>query len=54
LAVPPELVLSIWMTIVASIILFVCMFTGQPRRIDRWEGALMLVLYGLYLWMQSR
>jgi cation:H+ antiporter len=54
LAVPPELLLSIWMTIGASGILFVCMFTGQRHRIDRWEGALMLVLYGLYLWMQSR
>ncbi len=54
LAVPPELMLSIWMTIGASVILFVCMFTGKPRRIDRWQGALMIVLYGLYLWMQSR
>ncbi len=54
IAVPPELMLSIWMTIGASLILFVCMFTGQPRRIDRWEGALMLALYGMYLWMQSR
>lgn len=53
LAVPPELMLSIWMTIGASVILFICMFTGQRRRIDRREGALMLALYGLYLWMQA-
>ncbi len=54
LAVPAELGLSIGMTVGASLLLFVCMFTGQRHRIDRWEGLLMLALYGLSLWMQSQ
>lgn len=54
LAVPPELFLSLYMTMGASVLLFVCMFTGGRHRIDRWEGLLMLVVYGLYLWMQAQ
>lgn len=54
LVIPPELFLSLWMTMGASILLFICMFTGQRHRIDRWEGLLMLVLYGVYLWMQAQ
>ena len=33
----------------ASILLFVFMFTGQVRIMDRWEGALALLIYVLYL-----
>lgn len=32
----------------ASILLFVFMFTGRVRIMDRWEGALALLLYALY------
>ncbi|MFP4650773.1 MAG: calcium/sodium antiporter [Desulfobacterales bacterium] len=41
--------LDIAMLIAASLILFVTMFTGTRRSLDRWEGALLLVLYAAYL-----
>ncbi|MFW6080845.1 MAG: calcium/sodium antiporter [Desulfosalsimonas sp.] len=41
--------LDIGMLIAASLILFVTMFTGKRRSLDRWEGALLLVLYASYL-----
>lgn len=41
--------LDIAMVILASLILFVTMFTGQRRSLDRWEGAFLLILYALYM-----
>lgn len=41
--------LDICMVVLASLILFVTMFTGQRRSLDRWEGALLMVLYAAYL-----
>lgn len=41
--------LDIAMVILASLILFVTMFTGKRRSLDRWEGAFLLILYALYL-----
>ena len=41
--------LDIGMVIVASLILFLTMFTGRRQALDRWEGALLLVLYAGYL-----
>ena len=41
--------LDIGMVILASMILFGTMFTGQRRSLDRWEGAMLLVLYAAYL-----
>jgi cation:H+ antiporter len=41
--------LDIGMVVLASLILFGTMFTGRHRRLDRWEGALLLVLYAAYL-----
>ncbi len=35
--------------IAATILLFVTMFTGKKRRLDRWEAALMLVGYAAYI-----
>jgi cation:H+ antiporter len=35
--------------IIASIILFVCMFTGKKKIIDRWEGWLLLTGYIIYV-----
>lgn len=32
-----------------SIILFVCMFTGKRRTLDRWEGWLLVVGYAAYI-----
>jgi cation:H+ antiporter len=33
----------------ASILLFIFMFTGRVRIMDRWEGVLALVIYFIYL-----
>ena len=41
---------TIWMGILAEAILFVCMFIGQRHRLDRWEGAALLALYGVFLY----
>ena len=32
----------------ASILLFIFMFTGRVRIMDRWEGVLALLIYALY------
>jgi cation:H+ antiporter len=44
-----ELHSSLVMTVLSSGLLFVFMFTGKRRVIDRWEGFLMLVMYAAYL-----
>jgi len=44
--------IDIGMVIFASLMLFTFMFTGKKRSIDRWEGILSLVLYGVYLVFQ--
>ena len=36
-------------TILSSLLLFACMFTGKKRVLDRWEGALFLVIYAAYV-----
>jgi len=41
--------LDIGMVILASLILFLAMFTGRRRSLDRWEGGLLLVVYAAYL-----
>jgi len=35
--------------IIASLILFICMFTGKKKIIDRWEGWLLLAGYVIYV-----
>ncbi|HIJ67690.1 MAG TPA: calcium/sodium antiporter [Planctomycetes bacterium] len=35
--------------VLASILLFIFMFTGKKRKLDRWEAALFLVLYAGYI-----
>ncbi len=37
------------MLILATLILFVAMFTGKRRKLDRWEAVLMLVCYASYI-----
>lgn len=37
--------IDIGMTVLASLILFIVMFTGGRRVIERWEGIVMLILY---------
>lgn len=52
--VPEGLLISIYMVQIASILLFVCMFTGRRHRLDRWEGLLMLAAYISYVFLQYR
>jgi cation:H+ antiporter len=40
---------DIGVVILADILLFVSMFTGRKRLLDRWEGAVFLVLYAAYI-----
>ncbi|MFO7837910.1 MAG: calcium/sodium antiporter [Desulfosalsimonadaceae bacterium] len=41
--------LDIGMLILASLILFATIFSGKNRRLDRWEGAVLLSIYAAYL-----
>jgi cation:H+ antiporter len=41
--------LNVGVAIAASLLLFVCMFTGKKRMLDRWEGGIFLVLYVGYI-----
>jgi cation:H+ antiporter len=40
---------DIGVVILASALLFVCMFSGKKRSLDRWEGIVFLFLYTAYL-----
>ncbi|MFC1761664.1 calcium/sodium antiporter [Planctomycetota bacterium] len=40
---------DIAVVILATMVLFTCMFTGKRKIIDRWEGGLMLASYVLYI-----
>lgn len=37
--------------LVGSVILFLCMFTGKRKILDRWEGALLFLGYFVYLYL---
>jgi len=41
--------IDIWVTILASLLLFICMFTGGKRKLDRWEGIAFLMIYIIYI-----
>jgi len=43
---------DIGVVILAGLLLFVCMFTGKKRSLDRWEGIVFLFLYVVYLTFQ--
>lgn len=40
---------DIIVSLVATLILFLAMFTGKRHQLDRWQGALLLILYVLYM-----
>jgi cation:H+ antiporter len=42
----PKNNLDIGMVVFSSLILFLFMFTGKKRSLDRWEGLILLVCYG--------
>ena len=41
--------IDVGVLVVASLLLFLCMFTGRKRTLDRWEAAVFLVLYLAYV-----
>jgi cation:H+ antiporter len=45
----PRSSIDIGVVILASLLLFACMFTGKKRSLDRWEGAIFLILYFGYV-----
>lgn len=52
--VPPDMMLSIYTGIIATVFLFMALFIGKRHCIDRWKGAVMLAAYGVYLILQPR
>lgn len=49
LPISPGINVDIMVVIGASMMLFLCMFTGKKRTIDRWEGAALLLSYAAYM-----
>ena len=49
LPIHPRADIDIAVVFIATVILFVCMFTGKRRILDRWEGALLLAFYTGYV-----
>lgn len=49
LAFQAETNFDIGVVILTSLILFAAMFTGRKQSLDRWEGALLVILYAGYL-----
>jgi len=45
----PNSNVDIGAVILASLLLFLWMFTGKKRSLDRWEGIIFLILYGGYI-----
>ena len=37
--------------LVGNVVLFLCMFTGKRKILDRWEGALLILGYFAYLYL---
>ncbi len=40
---------DLWINLAASALLFIFIFTGKGRKIDRWEGAVFVAIYSGYL-----
>ena len=49
--VGPGVYLDLLVNILAGVLLFVFVFTGRGRRIDRWEGIVFLLIYFGYLYI---
>ena len=45
----PDSNIDIGVVILASLLLFLWMFTGKKRSLDRWEGIVFLILYSCYI-----
>lgn len=44
----PNFNIDLYLLIGGTAILFIAMFTGKARKIDRWEAMILLLVYGLY------
>ena len=42
------------MVVLGSFLLFLAAFTFRRKVVDRWEGAIFLAVYGVYLWYLIR
>ena len=42
--------LDIFIILLSSVLLLLTAFTFRRRYLDRWEGAIFLLIYGLYIW----
>ena len=49
IAVQEDAYIDIFLNILASVLLFAFVFTGKDRKIERWEGAILLLIYIVYL-----
>lgn len=54
LQVPQGSLLDLIVNIVAAGLLFLFIFTGRGRKISRWEGGILLVIYIVYLFLVIR
>jgi len=41
--------IDIGVVIIASLLLFVCMFTGQKQSLERWKGVMFILAYAVYI-----
>jgi cation:H+ antiporter len=48
-SISAESYFDLLLNIVASALLFIFVFTGRGRKLDRWEGVIFLVIYIIYL-----
>ncbi|MDE5707945.1 MAG: sodium:calcium antiporter, partial [Alistipes sp.] len=46
--------LDISMVVLSSLLLFLAAFTFRRRVVDRWEGAIFLAIYAVYIWYLIR
>lgn len=49
LKISAESNMDLWINILAAVLLFIFVFTGKGRKINRWEGAIFLTMYLAYL-----
>jgi cation:H+ antiporter len=43
------MIMDMIICLAATILLFIIMFIGRKNAIDRWQGAMFFVLYGIYI-----
>lgn len=49
LQISAESTMDLWVNVIATVLLFIFVFTGKGRKINRWEGAIFLAMYITYL-----